>query len=235
MAISVRRPDPFSALDPRACLKPGSISLLLVDIDHLPMPMPVHVRRPRRTNPIIWCLSIICAIVSVAVIIAGIVVFVGYLVIKPKVPLISVASAQLDSIYFDQASLLTVQVSVVIKAENDNAKAHSSFYDTSFLLSFQGVKMAYLVAEPFDVNANRSVEFNYVPQSSPIPLNPEDAEAVNLSLKEKIITFDIKGRTKTRWRVGPIGSIKNWLHLDCKLLLPTDGTRIFPRCSSRSK
>ncbi|KAL2525343.1 Late [Abeliophyllum distichum] len=199
------------------------------------MPMPMHVRRRGRTNPLIWLLSIICAILAVAVIIAGIVVFVGYLIIKPKVPLISAASAQLDSLYFDITSLLTVQVSVVIKAENDNAKAHSSFYDMSFLLSFQGVKMAYLVAEPFDVNANRSVEFNYVTQSSPIPLNPEDAEAVNSSLKQKIITFDLKGRAKTRWRVGPIGSVKNWLHLDCKLHLPTDGTKIFPRCSSRSK
>lgn len=198
------------------------------------MPQPVHVPQ-KCTNPIIWFMAIICAILAVAVIIAGIVVFVGYLVIRPKEPQISVASAQLDTLYFDQTSLLTVQVSVVIKAENDNAKVHSSFYDMSLLLSFLGVKIAYLVAEPFDVKANSSVEFNYVPQSSPIPLNPADAEGVSRSLRQRIITFVLKGKAKTRWRVGPIGSVKNWLHLECQLHLPINGTRIFPRCSSRSK
>lgn len=189
----------------------------------------------KRTNSIIWFMAIICAILAVAVIIAGIIFFVGYLVVRPKEPRISVASAQLDTLYFDQTSLLTVQVSVVIKAENDNAKVHSSFYDMSLLLSFLGVKMAYLVAEPFDVKANSSVEFNYVPQSSPIPLNPDDAEGVSMSLRQRIITFDLKGKAKTRWRVGPIGSVKNWLHLECKLRLPINGTKIFPRCSSRSQ
>ncbi|CAI9772293.1 unnamed protein product [Fraxinus pennsylvanica] len=198
--------------------------------------MPQPVRHPQKcTNPIIWFMAIICAILAVAVIIAGIVVFVGYLVIRPKEPQIRVASAQLDTLYFDQTSSLTVQVSVVIKAENDNAKVHSSFQDMSLLLSFLGLKMAYLVAEPFDVKANSSVQFNYVPQSSPIPLNPDDAEGVSRSLRQGIITFDLKGKAKTRRRVGPIGSVKNWLHLECQLHLPTNGTRIFPRCSSRSK
>ncbi|CAI9759522.1 unnamed protein product [Fraxinus pennsylvanica] len=201
----------------------------------MPEPKPKPVPYPRgHTNPIRWCMTIICEILAMAVIIAGIVVFFGYLVIRPKVPQISVASAQLETLYFDQISLLTVQVSVVIKAENDNAKAHSSFYDMSFLLSFQGVKMAYLVAEPFDVNANSSVEFNYVPEPRTIPLNPDDAEGVSRSLRERILTFHLKGRTKTRWMVGPIGPVKNRLRLDCQLHLPIDRTTIFPRCRSRS-
>lgn len=187
------------------------------------------------TNPISWCVGIFCWLLLAAVSIAGILVFVGYIVIRPKVPQISVASAQLDNLYFDQISMLTVQVSVVIKAENDNDKAHSRFYGMRFLLSFQGVKMARLVAEPFDLNANSSVEFNYVPEPSTIPLSPEDAEGVSRSLRERILTFDLKGRTKIRWGTGPIASVENWLRLRCKLHLPVDGTRIFPKCRSRSK
>lgn len=171
-----------------------------------------------------------------AVIIAGIVVFIGYLTIKPKVPLIAVTRAQLDTIYFDQSSLLTVQVTVVIKAQNDNAKARASFSDMRFDLSFRGQKIAILANEPFDVGANKSVEFNYVSQSTPIPLNPEDAEAVNLSLRQKVVQFELRGSTRTRWRVGLIGSVKFWLHLNCQLRLPVDTTPIYPpRCSSRSK
>ncbi|KAL2489829.1 hypothetical protein Fot_43130 [Forsythia ovata] len=199
------------------------------------MPKPVQGPRLRRTSPIIWLGAIICAILAVAVFIAGLVVFVGYLVIRPKVPQISVTTAKLDTIYFDETSLLTVQVTIVIKAENDNAKAHASFYGTNFALSFHGVKMAYLVAEPFDISKNSSKEFNYVVQSSPIPLEPEYAEIVNRSLRENVITFELKGNTKTRWRVGLLGSIKFWLHLNCQLHLPVNRTQIFPHCSSRSK
>ncbi|CAI9771651.1 unnamed protein product [Fraxinus pennsylvanica] len=198
------------------------------------MPKSVHNPKRRPTSPIIWFTAIICAILAVAVIIAGLVVFIGYLVIRPKVPQISVRTAQLDTIYFDQASLLTVQVTIVIKAENDNAKAHANFYNTNFALSFHGVKMAYLVAEPFDLSKNSSKEFNYVVQSSPIPLEPEYAEIVNWSLRRNVITFELKGNTRTRWRVGLLGSIKFWLHLNCQLRLPVNRTAIYPRCSSGS-
>ncbi|KAI3468501.1 hypothetical protein Pfo_025164 [Paulownia fortunei] len=198
--------------------------------------MPKQVLDPRhQTNPLIWCAAIICAILAVVVIFTGILVFISYLTIRPKVPKISVTRAQLDTIYFDETSLLTVQVTVVIKAENDNAKARANFYDTRFTLSFRGQRIAYLVAAPFGVSANSSVEFNYVSQSTPIPLNPQEAEAVSLSLRQRVVTFELQGTTRTRWRVGLIGSVKFWLHLRCLLHLPIDGTTIYPNCSPRSK
>ncbi|KAL0393795.1 UNVERIFIED_CONTAM: hypothetical protein Slati_4345700 [Sesamum latifolium] len=199
------------------------------------MPKPKQFGPRNHTNPLIWCAAIICAIISVLVIITGIFVFLGYLTIKPKVPKISVGSASLDTIYFDQTSLLTVQVTVVIRAENDNAKAHASFSHTRFALNFRGQTIAYLVNDPFSVSANSSVDFNYVSQSSPIPLNPEAAEAVNLSLRQGVMVFELKGTTRTRWRVGLIGSVTFPLYLDCQLRLPVDKRTIYPRCSSRSE
>ncbi|XP_073047030.1 NDR1/HIN1-like protein 12 [Primulina eburnea] len=194
-----------------------------------------HRTTPHHTSPLIWGVAIICAILAVAVIIAGVTLFIGYLVIKPKVPQISVTSAQLDAIYFDQASLLTVQVTIVIESENRNAKASVSFYETRYGLSFRGQNIAYLAANTYGLGPNKTTVFNYVSQSTPIPLNPDEAESVNWSLNRKIINFELKGNTKTRWRVGLIGSVKFWLHLDCMLQLPVNGTPIFPRCSSRSQ
>lgn len=57
--------------------------------------MPRYASR-HGTSPFIWCAAIICAIISVVVICGGIVVFVGYMVIHPRVPIISVADAHLD-------------------------------------------------------------------------------------------------------------------------------------------
>ncbi|KAL6556486.1 hypothetical protein OROGR_005774 [Orobanche gracilis] len=197
--------------------------------------MPKQVLYPRNhTNPLIWCAAIISAILAVVVIFAGIIVFVGYLTIQPKVPKIAVRRAQLNTIYFDQSSLLTVQLTIVVRAENHNTKAHADFYDTRFTLSYRGRRIAYLMADPFSITANNSVELSFVPQSASIPLNPDEADDINLSLRKGLVTFEVQGTTRTRWRVGIIGSVKFWLHLHCWLHLPVNMTIVYPTCSPGS-
>ncbi|XP_041010044.1 NDR1/HIN1-like protein 12 [Juglans microcarpa x Juglans regia] len=190
-----------------------------------------------RTHPLVWVTAIVCTILSIAVIITGIVVFVGYMIIRPRVPFISVTSAHLDTIRYDQAGLLEIQMAIDIRAENDNAKAHASFSDTSFVLSFDALQIAKLVAGPFDVSKNSSTVFNYVIPSSQIPLDRTRMEQLDFSLKRNEITFDLKGKSRTRWRVGLLGSVKFWCHLSCELRFHTsNGSYINSRrCSSKSK
>ncbi|KAA8528001.1 hypothetical protein F0562_035130 [Nyssa sinensis] len=198
--------------------------------------MPKSKLFPRKhTNPFTWCGAIICAIIAIAVIITGIVVFVGYLVIRPKVPFISVTYAHLDRFDYDQASLLTTQVTIVVKFENDNARAHASFYDASFIAGFHGVEIAELVADPFDVGKNSSVELNYLVESTPIPLGPEVGDIADMSIKENYVTLDLKGTARTRWRVWILGSVKFWLHMNCGLHFFMNGSSTDLYCSTRSK
>lgn len=190
----------------------------------------------KRTHPLVWCLAILCTVVAIAVIITGIIVFVGYLVIHPSVPVISVVSAHLDKIQNDLAGLLEAQLTIVVKAENDNAKAHASFSDTNFVLSFQGISIARLVADPFEVAKNGSVEFPYKVESSSIPLSPEEMQQVDMALKQDQITFDLKGSSRARWRVGLLGSVKFWCHLNCQLKFhPLTGIYMNSPCTSRAK
>ncbi|EPS62680.1 hypothetical protein M569_12109, partial [Genlisea aurea] len=193
---------------------------------------PVLVRR-RRTSRLIWCLAIICAVLTVAVIVAGIVACVGYVTIRPKVPRLSLASAQANAVYFDEAGSVTVQVTVVVRAENDNAKASATFYGTNFELSFYGRTVAHLVADQFGVRPNASVELPYVVQSSPVPLSPQEAEAVSSGLSRGSVVFEMVGSARTRWSVGVVGSVRFWLNFRCVLRLPVNGTVVYPRCSSR--
>ncbi|GMN47635.1 hypothetical protein TIFTF001_016803 [Ficus carica] len=192
--------------------------------------------REKGTHPVVWCMAIVCTAVAIAVIVTGIVVFVGYLVIHPSVPVISVVSAHLDKIQNDIAGLLEAQLTIVVKAENDNTKAHASFSDMSFVLSFQGVDIAQLVAGPFDVAKNESQEIPYKVVSSSIPLNPEEMQQVDLALKADLITFDLKGHTRARWRVGILGSVKFWCNLNCQLKFhPLNGSYMNSPCTSRAK
>ncbi|PSR91341.1 NDR1/HIN1-like protein [Actinidia chinensis var. chinensis] len=176
-----------------------------------------YVLPRRRTSPLIWLVAVLCTVIAIAVIIAGIIVFVGYIVIRPKVPFISVIYTHLDVFDFDQAGILTTQVTIQTKWENDNARAHASFYDAGFVLSLHGMEIAKLVADPFDVSKNSSVELGYTVASSSIPLNPELMMLVDMSLKRDLVTFELRGNARTQWRVGILGSVKFWLHLNCQL------------------
>ncbi|KAF3449242.1 hypothetical protein FNV43_RR09970 [Rhamnella rubrinervis] len=201
------------------------------------MPKPRFRHGPeRRTHPLIWLAAVICTVIALAVIIVGIVVFVGYLVSHPRVPVITVFDAHLDKFSTDMAGLLETQVTIQVKAENDNSKANASFSDTRFTLSFQGITIAQLVADPFEVKKNDSLQFYYVVPSSSIPLDPQQMEEVDLALKQDVIMFDFKGEARARWRVWLLGSLKFWCHLNCQLKFhPLNGTYMNAPCSSRAK
>ncbi|KAK1417745.1 hypothetical protein QVD17_26879 [Tagetes erecta] len=199
------------------------------------MPKPLELGANRRTNPLIWCLAFTCAIISTIVIVAGIIVFSGYLVIRPKVPLIYVHAARLDKVSYNQAGVLAVRLTIIMKAENHNVKAHVSYYNTKLILGYHGVSIAELVADPFDVQKNTSIELNYVVESSPIPLDPPEQYLTEQSLaKTKVMPFFLKGSSRTRWKVGPLGSVRFWLHVNCHLQLPIDSTVVYPHCTTRS-
>ncbi|KAK4752272.1 hypothetical protein SAY87_021070 [Trapa incisa] len=190
----------------------------------------------RRTHPVIWCAAIICAVLAVAVIIAGIVVCVGYIIIHPRIPFISVLSATLDAFQYDEAGLLVAQMTMDIRATNDNGKARASFQDTSMLLVFGGTEVAQLVAPPFEVERNGTSDLHYVVESRQIPLNREQMELMRLSLRWDEVGFDLRGKFRAQWRVGLLSSFKFWCYLKCRLRFHLNGTFTnTDRCSSRAQ
>lgn len=93
-----------------------------------------------------------------------------------------------------------------------------------------------LRADPFDVKKNSSVEFNYLAESDAIPLDPEQQEVVDTSLKDDRVAFGLKGSSQTQWRVGLLGSVKFSCHLNCELKFHTSNHTWIPsRCSSKAK
>ncbi|KAL5711549.1 hypothetical protein ACHQM5_021987 [Ranunculus cassubicifolius] len=190
---------------------------------------------PKRTHPLVWCAAVICTVIAIAVIITGLVIFIGYMIIRPTVPFITVTYAHMDGFNYDQVGQMDTQITLVIKAENDNARAHATFSDLSFILYFQRLEIAELRANTFDVAKNTSVDYQYVVPSRSIPLEPRGMEAVDAYMKQGYIAFQLQGAVRTRWRVGVVGSVKFWSHLSCQLkFLISNGTSINSRCNSKS-
>ncbi|KOM48749.1 hypothetical protein LR48_Vigan07g245300 [Vigna angularis] len=83
-------------------------------------------------------------------------------------------------------------------AQNGNSRAHSTFSDINFNLSYQGQPIARMIAEPFDVPKSSSKTLNYVVRFASIPLTPDQMEEVDESWKRDVIGFDLKGSARTR-------------------------------------
>ncbi|KAI3989046.1 hypothetical protein MKX01_033082 [Papaver californicum] len=199
--------------------------------------MPKLILGPeRRTHPLVWCAAIICMIIAIAVIITGLVVFAGYMIIKPRVPYMSVNYANLDKLNYDQTGQVNLQISLNIKAENENMKADISFSKISFILNFHGLPIAKLRAAPFEVPKNDSVNLAYSVPSMSIPLEQDAWKDMVASVQQNKVSFNLKGDARMRWRVGILGSVKFWTHLSCQLnFFVSNGSSIKTDCSSKSK
>ncbi|KAK9095709.1 hypothetical protein Scep_027178 [Stephania cephalantha] len=188
------------------------------------------------TNPLIWLGAIICTMIALAVIITGLVIFVGYMILRPRIPSVSVVYAHEDNLNFDQVGQMDVQISMVIRAENDNEKVHAHFSDGSFTLYFGGLQIAELRMGSLDVPRNSSYDIPYAIRSDSIPLDSEAMNDVDISIKRDKISFLLKGAVRTRWRVGVLRSIKFWSQLSCQLVFfPSNGTSRHSSCSSSSR
>ncbi|KAM0935267.1 hypothetical protein DsansV1_C29g0210021 [Dioscorea sansibarensis] len=171
----------------------------------------------RTTKPYTWILAIICALLAVAVILTGIVVFVIYVIYQPRLPYLEVPYAHLDRLVYDQTGSLDTELTITIVAENDNARAHASFSDLDFFIKFHGIEIAELKADPFEVQKNSSAVLNYVVPSAVVPLDEGAMKAMDAALRSDRVPFDLVGTAKMRWRVGVFLSVKFWSHLSCRV------------------
>lgn len=123
-----------------------------------------------------------------------------------------------------------------MRAVNGNERAHASFYDWHFVLSLNRMALAHLVAGDFNVGKNHFNEFHYVVQSNPTALGPDDEDVVDLSLQRDLVSLNLNGSARARWRVGLLGSVKFTCLLDCELRFhPRNGTYIPSHCTSKTK
>lgn len=200
----------------------------------MPQPYRSSAERARRTSCIVWTAAIFCAILATAVIIAGLVVLIIYLIYQPKSPYIRMGTAQLLRLEYDQAGTLTTELEITIFAENDNLKTDATFSDLNLDLLFQTVEIAQLQAAPFVVPRNNSVPLGYDVQSTPIPLDPAGMSAMDAALKSQEIPFYLTGRARTKRRLGSLYSFGLWTQLSCQMkFFWPNGSTVSMECNSK--
>ncbi|CAL4982221.1 unnamed protein product [Urochloa decumbens] len=188
----------------------------------------------------VWAMVILCTVLAIGVIIAGVAVFAVYIFFKPKMPYLVVSDAQLVMLRYDQGGTIqSLQMSITIRAENNNSKADATFSSVDLALGFHGADVVLLRSEPFTVPRESSLPLPYNVAVAPGPaLDTAGMQAMDESLKAGVVPFDLFGKARTRWKVGVFVKIRYWTRISCRLrfFFPGNGT-VMPtdrdRCRSK--
>ncbi|CAL4989298.1 unnamed protein product [Urochloa decumbens] len=176
----------------------------------------------------VWAMVVLCTVLAIGVIIAGVAVFAVYIFFKPKMPYLVVSDAQLVLLQYDQGGTIqSLQMSITIRAENNNSKADATFSSVDLALGFHGADVVLLRSEPFTVPRESSLPLPYNVAVAPGPaLDAAGMQAMDESLKAGVVPFDLFGKARTRWKVGVFVKIRYWTRISCRLrfFFPGNGT-----------
>jgi hypothetical protein len=192
--------------------------------------------RPARTNIFIWCTALICSVVVIAIILAGLAVLICYLLFHPKLPTLNITEAILNRIVLDPSTrLLNAEMVALLRFNNPNDRVDVRYEYINFKLFFRNDMIATQVLEPFAQRRGdwslRAIDM----VSNHAELTPLSAEIMVSQALNNTISYELFGTLRTVAKLGGIASIPYWLYVDCQLEFSTPPNGIFRyhKCTSR--
>ncbi|KAG8046599.1 hypothetical protein GUJ93_ZPchr0008g11793 [Zizania palustris] len=192
--------------------------------------------RADRSGALEWTAAVVFTVLAIVVLVGALAVLVVVLVLQPRAPYLAIRSARLDGLVYDQQGTLDAELSLGVVAENGNARSDATISHLELRLSFHGMVIAILRADPFGVPRKGSLPLGYVARSSGIPLDGAGMTAMETALANGVVPFAIAGKASTRWKVGGLIPVNYWTRLRCDLrFFWPNGTAVDLSCSSKPK
>jgi len=194
------------------------------------------ILQPRhRTSPAMWCAAIVCFAFSILLIVAGVVILIIFLAVKPRPPSFDTANAILNSIYVDSpAPYFNNDMTLVANISNPNQKIDLVFRSATIELFFQDRPMAVQALPPFLQRRGQFQVLNMHLVSSRVLLPPEMAVKMVNQVRSNRVVYTIKGAFKVEARFG-FGHYSYWMYTICELELtaPPCGVLVARRCRTK--
>lgn len=192
------------------------------------------LHRPRRTNPVIWCASVLCLIFSLLLIFFGIATLIIFVGIKPRRPLFDTPSASLSVVYINSPTFLNGDLTFVANFTNPNHKLEVTFEYLDMELYFLDNLIAAQAIQPFTQKREemRLVSVHMI--SSLVYLPPNLALELQKQVQMNRVVFHIKGTFRVRINLGLV-HLSYRLHSKCQLELtgPPTGVLIAHNCRTK--
>ncbi|KAG6469237.1 NDR1/HIN1-like protein 13 [Zingiber officinale] len=185
----------------------------------------------RRTGPLIWCAAVVCVVLTLLLILAGIVTLIVFFVIRPRSPSIDLTTASLNSIYLDSPTYLNGDVAFLANFSNPNHKIDVVFKSLGLELYFRDRLIAVQALRPFALRTGESRLEAVRMITSEVLLPAELAEELQKQVRENSVVYSVRGSFKVRARFGA-GHYSYWIYNRCdvKITAPPNGVLVARRC-----
>ncbi|XP_043693218.1 NDR1/HIN1-like protein 13 [Telopea speciosissima] len=192
------------------------------------------LRKPRRTNPFVWCYAIICLIFSLLLIIAGISTLIIYLAYKPRYPLLETTSATLNSVYLDSPDYVNGDFIFLANFSNPNRKIDVRFQYLEIELYFFDRLIATQALQAFSLRPGEVRLDSVHMLTSEAYLPPNLALELRNQLQNNRIRYNIRGTFRVRLNLG-LTHISYWLYGRCQVEMsgPPYGVLVARSCRTK--
>ncbi|MED6211036.1 hypothetical protein PIB30_069729 [Stylosanthes scabra] len=176
-----------------------------------PPTTPLRQPQPKRTNPIIWFIAVLCLIFSLVLIFFGIATLIIFLSIKPRTPIFDIPNANLNLVYFDSPNYI-----------ND-----VELFFSERLISAQSIG-------PF-TQRRRESKLQSVSFISSLVFLPQD---IGVKLQKQVqsnrVIYNVKGTFRVKITIGLI-HVSYWLHSRCQIEMtgPPTGVLVARNCITK--
>ena len=166
-----------------------------------PPPSKIILQPRRRTTPAMWCAAIAGFAFSVLLILAGLVILIVYLSVKPRTPSFDIANAVLNTVYVGSpSSYFNGDMTLVANISNPNQKMGVVIQSGTVELFFRGRLVSVQALPPFAQPRGHFTVLNVHMLSSQVVLPPEVAADLLNQMRSNKILYTIRGTFKVRER-----------------------------------
>ncbi|XP_062195782.1 NDR1/HIN1-like protein 6 [Phragmites australis] len=199
-----------------------------------PAPTKIILQPRHRTTPAMWCAAIVCFAFSILLIVAGVVILIVFLAVKPRAPSFDLANASLNSVYIDSPAYFNGDMTFVANISNPNQKIDMVFRSATVELFFKDRPMASQALPPFAQRRGQSRVLNVHMVSSRVLLPPEVAMELVNQVRSNRVVYTIRSAFKVEARFW-FGHYSYWMYTICELELtaPPCGVVAARRCRTK--
>lgn len=191
---------------------------------------------PRKTNPCIWCIALMCSLIAIAIILSGLAVLTAYLLFHPKLPKLDITKASLNRVTLDPTTFLyNSEMVALITVTNPNGRVDIRYEYINFKLFFRSDMVATQVLPPFAQRRGNSTDLKVITMvSNDAEITPLSAQVMEIQAKNNSIEYKLVGNLRTVARLGATAQIPYWLNVNCQLhfTTPPNGVLHDHKCSS---
>ncbi|XP_047307038.1 uncharacterized protein LOC124910438 [Impatiens glandulifera] len=194
----------------------------------------IVLRRPSRTNPLIWCCAIICLIFSILLIIIAITTLIIVFALKPKTPNFDTPNAILNLVYFDSPDNFNGDFIFLANFTNPNKKVDVRFEYVNLELYFSDNLISAQGLQPFSMRKGETRLVTLRMISSMVFLPQNSAVKLQRQVLANRVNFKIRGTFKVKVNLGPV-HFSYWLHGWCQLEMtsPPSGVLVARNCRTK--